>query len=137
MKQIYNPTDDSVTIWFGHTPYFVPAKGYCEADDIIAETAVAHNDYKFLKVIPLGEVYDEVNSQAEGTPVVKAGEDQGGDGKVGEKVLTNPWDSAEWNPIEAPWEEVVQYAGKFNIKLVDDQQLTRQNVDEHFLASME
>lgn len=136
MKNLFNPTKQDVTVWYGHTPYFVPAGDYCEVEDDIADIVVGHNDYKDLQVVPAGERY-EGNPETEGSPGKQAGEGQDGDGKDGEEVLTSPWDSAEWNPIEAPLEQVLAYADKHDIKLGDNEAVNRQIVDEHFLASME
>ena len=106
MIPVKNVSEKDVTIWDGHTPYHIGPGCVEECPDNAYKLAIKHNDYKG-KI----ETTDE-GLTGFGEPVTE---------KVEEPAPpANPWDADDWDPTQAPEEELRAYGGAKNLSFAAD-----------------
>jgi len=134
MKVIGNPTDEPCCIWWGHTPYQIPARSAIVVENAIADTCLPHDDYKKLEIVdPEGESHEMVAKQYMKGPELGP-ETRPETTKTAPVRDTQPEDvDPEWDPLECNYEEIETYVEKHNLVINPDldEDAVRQLVDEH------
>lgn len=126
MKLIFNPTNKSMAVWWGHTPLYIASKQGVMAEDAIVDVVIKHNDYKDLQVF----TGDQINAfRNEGGSFVRIeGQEQ--------EIVRGQEEVLSIDPETASIDALRQYAIKNNLKIDADisESDLRSLVDEHMLG---
>ena len=89
---IHNPTDREITIWWGHTPYPIPANSTEEVPGVLKE-CLSHKDYQELRVVDSKNAIVEEPKSTE----------------------TYPWDDPAWDVDSASEEDLKKFASVYGL----------------------
>lgn len=125
---VLNTSDQPVSIWWGHTPYYCAPKTITAVPRVVALSIIGHNDYKMLEI--QGDDHGIQNAKVQA--VKKAGEAE----SERVKEVLKPWENPTWDPMGANIDVLREYVAAFNLKVPEkaDVETIGVIVDEHFMA---
>jgi hypothetical protein len=128
--EIKNITSETITIWWGSDIYNIPPNSVGHIPRLVAMGVKNHESYKGL-VIEDEQTPAKTEERTKNSPPETKGTE------TSEEVLV-PWSDPEWDATVCPIEDVMLYATKFNLKIIENTpgETIRAIVDEHFIASL-
>jgi len=135
VRKLYNPTNNQIVAWWGHTPYPIAAKHAIDVEPVVAEAVLKHGDYKDLVDITDDPSYMyDVNT---GVTLKKSGDTTTVEVDTVKVDSPKPWDDENWDPNFASVDDLKLYAIAFNLKIdaAVSESILRDIVIEHMMDS--
>ena len=126
-----NKSNKQIAIWWGHTPYFIPAKTAVAVPGDLRSLCEGHEDYKDIE---FKDFEGQSPEEAEMSATIELNDGEVPSKPAPERTTESDADTdPDWNPLECDYEEVEAYIERHNLVIDPDADETkvRELVDEH------